>query len=35
MNPQNESFEHSRTKRIYETNLLNTVGQNQSMKQIF
>jgi|FrelakmetLWP11LW_1041352.scaffolds.fasta_scaffold17104_1 hypothetical protein len=31
-NPQNESFEHRRTKRIHETNLLNTVGQNESMK---
>jgi len=34
-NPKNKSFEHSRTKLIHEKNLLNTVGQNESMKQIF
>ncbi len=34
-NPQNESFEHCRTKRIHKMNLLNTIGQNKSTKQIF
>ncbi len=31
----NKSFEHLRMKRIDKTNLLNTVGQNKSTKQIF
>ncbi len=34
-NPRNESFELRSTKRIHETNLLNTVGRNESTKQIF
>ncbi len=34
-NPQNESFKHYRSNWIHETNLLNTVGQNQSMKRTF
>ncbi len=29
-NPRNESFEHSGTKRIHKTNLLNTVGIRES-----
>ena len=35
MNPQNESFENCVSKQIHKTNLLNTVGQNESMKRIF
>ena len=34
-NPRNESFENCVTKRIHETNLLNTVVQNESTKRIF
>ncbi len=34
-NPRNESFEHCRTNRIHETNHLNNVGWNESMKWIF
>jgi hypothetical protein len=33
MNPRNESFEHRSTKRINETNLLNTVGIRESGSQ--
>ncbi len=33
MNPPNESFEHRSTKRIHETNLLNTVGIRESGPQ--
>jgi ribosomal protein L28 len=32
-NPRNKSFEHSRTKRIHETNLLNTIGICESGPQ--
>ena len=32
-NPRNESFEHRTTKRIHETNLLNTVGIRESGPQ--
>jgi hypothetical protein len=35
MNPQNESFDHFRTKQIPKTNFLNTVGWNESTKRIF
>jgi hypothetical protein len=34
-NPRNESYENCVTKRIHETNLLNTVGRNESTKRIF
>ncbi len=34
-NPQNESFEHRRKNRIHETNHLNNLGRNKSMKWIF
>ena len=34
-NPRNESFENCVTKRIHETNLLNTVVRNESTKRIF
>ncbi len=34
-NPRNEFFENCVTKRIHETNLLNTVVRNESAKRIF
>jgi hypothetical protein len=34
-NPRNNSFEHRNTNQIQKKNLLNIVGQNESMKRIF